>query len=604
MDKNTSNSGIEGINNVPWGTRVSCLFSKKEDFFQIAVPYVQAGLKDRELCVWVYTDYFSCEEIISKLKTSIDDIDTYINNRQLILLNYNQLQFKNWDFENIDINEIRKEQMKLALYKGFSGFRTVIDTSSLSGSHVTKGIYLEHERTKSIYQFPYIEMCFYNADEMNVFQIAEIINNYNYTITKHEDEFKFIKNIELSIQDNQKKREKETYEKLLEVLPISVLIFDQDKICYCNKWALDLLGLKSFDEKNNLSLMDFVSDKIGLCTHIQKLIKGSNDMDYYSFEIVNLQGETKTVEMISTKYIYEGRVAILSAIRDLSLFKKVKEEDLEKSHITNLALEYNKFKTDLFTNISHELRTPLNIIIGIIQLFEMSVNGEKGKSEEKKYIKMMKKNCLRLLRLLNNIVDLFKLDSNCYEIRKQNCNIVSIIEDITLSVVDYAEKKGISITFDTDVEEKVISCDPEQIERIMLNLLSNAIKFTPKDGQIFVGFRDGKEKVEIIVKDSGIGIPKNKQKIIFDRFEQVDRSLSRQYEGSGIGLSIVKALVERHNGNISVKSDLGKGSEFIIELPCEILSEYDNSTSSTRDACIHNYNNRIESIKVDLSDLY
>ena len=217
---------------------------------------------------------------------------------------------------------------------------------------------------------------------------------------------------------------------------------------------------------------------------------------------------------------------------------------------------------------------------------------------------MMKKNCLRLLRLLNNIVDLFKLDSNCYEIRKQNCNIVSIIEDITLSVVDYAEKKGISITFDTDVEEKVISCDPEQIERIMLNLLSNAIKFTPKDGQIFVGFRDGKEKVEIIVKDSGIGIPKNKQKIIFDRFEQVDRSLSRQYEGSGIGLSIVKALVERHNGNISVKSDLGKGSEFIIELPCEILSEYDNSTSSTRDACIHNYNNRIESIKVELSDLY
>ncbi|HCQ90568.1 MAG TPA: hypothetical protein DIU45_13550, partial [Clostridium sp.] len=120
------------------------------------------------------------------------------------------------------------------------------------------------------------------------------------------------------------------------------------------------------------------------------------------------------------------------------------------------------------------------------------------------------------------------------------------IEDITMSVANYIERKNISLIFDTEIEEKIACFDPNKMERIILNLLSNAVKFTPKGGTIYVDIRDEKDKVKIIVRDTGVGIPKDKQEIIFERFRQVDNLLTRNQEGSGIGLSLTKSLVEMH----------------------------------------------------------
>ena len=136
-----------------------------------------------------------------------------------------------------------------------------------------------------------------------------------------------------------------------------------------------------------------------------------------------------------------------------------------------------------------------------------------------------------------------------------------------MSVVDFIKSEGISIEFDTDVEEKIIACDVEKIERIILNLLSNSVKFTPDRGNIFIKITDGKEFITISVRDTGIGIPKDMHEVIFERFRQVDKSISRNHEGSGIGLSLVKSLVELHGGIIKVESSYGHGSEFIIQLP-------------------------------------
>ena len=221
--------------------------------------------------------------------------------------------------------------------------------------------------------------------------------------------------------------------------------------------------------------------------------------------------------------------------------------------------------------------------------------------KESKYLKTMKQNCLRLVKLVNNILDLTKIDSNYYEIKKQNYDIVGLVETITLSVVDYAKHKNITIIFDTNTEEKIVACDPDKIERIILNLLSNAIKFTQPGGNILVAVYDRGEKIKISVKDNGIGIPRDKQKSIFNRFEQVDKSLTRQYEGSGIGLSIVKVLVEKHNGKITLNSELGKGSEFIIEIPCHIIDQWENESNLQNSFFTHNH---IERINIELSDIY
>lgn len=167
-----------------------------------------------------------------------------------------------------------------------------------------------------------------------------------------------------------------------------------------------------------------------------------------------------------------------------------------------------------------------------------------------------------------------------------------------MSVADYIESRGVSLIFDTDIEEKVIACDPDKIERIMLNLLSNAIKFTNPGDEITVNMMDKGEHILISVKDTGVGIPGDKLQDIFERFKQVDKTIWRNREGSGIGLSLVKSLVELHGGNISIKSKQGEGTEFIIDLPSKTVDyeEVNNINMS--------YESKVERIDIEFSDIY
>ena len=163
---------------------------------------------------------------------------------------------------------------------------------------------------------------------------------------------------------------------------------------------------------------------------------------------------------------------------------------------------------------------------------------------------------------------------NC-NINLENCNIVYLIEDIVTSVANYLEGKDVDITFDTDIEEIIIACDREKIEKIVLNLISNAIKYTQNHnqsiGKINIHISLEKNEVKISIKDNGIGIPKEEWNCIFEKFKRVDTKLNRQVEGSGIGLSLVKSLVELHDGKIYVESQVGEGTEFIFTLPIRCI---------------------------------
>ncbi len=236
----------------------------------------------------------------------------------------------------------------------------------------------------------------------------------------------------------------------------------------------------------------------------------------------------------------------------------------------------------------------------LLNLIGANKTNTDSKDKISKYYNIMKQNCYRLLRLVNNLIDITKIDAEYFKLNLKNENIISTIEDITLSVTDYAKNKGLDIIFDTNVEEKTMACDADKIERIMLNLLSNAIKFTSSGGSIFVNILDKDSSIMVSVKDTGVGIPKDKQLSIFKRFVQVDKSLSRKREGSGIGLSLVKSLIELHNGTIKINSEYGKGSEFIIELPVKVLPESENITSDEDLAKESN----IQRIKIEFSDIY
>lgn len=377
----------------------------------------------------------------------------------------------------------------------------------------------------------------------------------------------------------------------------------------CNKAFEEFTGIK---EEHLIGMTDFDVFEIDIAeAFVTKDLEMIKQGKYVRFEewIKYPNGKSIFLDTIKTPYYNsEGNVVgIIGICRDITE-RKMKEElqksvDEERRRITELK-EHDRIKTEFFANISHELRTPVNVIFSALQMHELKLKDCSclNTSEEiHKYTKMMKQNCYRLLRLINNLIDITKIDNGYLQLNEINYDIISLVENITLSVAAHIENKGLSLIFDTNTEEKIIVCDPEKIERIILNLLSNAVKFTPYGGTIRINIEDNNEIIYISVKDSGRGIPMEKMNSIFERFVQVDKTFARDHEGSGIGLSLVKALVELHGGTINVVSQLKKGSEFIVKIPVRILerSEFKHSQQFKEDSKFY-----VDKLNIEFSDIY
>ena len=236
-------------------------------------------------------------------------------------------------------------------------------------------------------------------------------------------------------------------------------------------------------------------------------------------------------------------------------------------------LEDNKLKLDFFVNISHELRTPVNLISSTIQLIKLNLKNLSKEDENiiSKYIDIMESNSMRLIRLINNLIDSTKIDAGFVKFTPINADIIKFVEDVCDSVVDYVDFNKMNLIFDTDREEEIVLFDPDIIERILLNLLSNAVKFNKVDGTIYVNLYTKDDEIRITVRDEGIGIPKEKLSSIFKRFEQIQTKNKIEKQGSGIGLYLVKSLVTLHGGNIKVESKVNEGSKFIVTIPKKVL---------------------------------
>ncbi|WP_097032785.1 tetratricopeptide repeat-containing sensor histidine kinase [Clostridium tertium] len=263
--------------------------------------------------------------------------------------------------------------------------------------------------------------------------------------------------------------------------------------------------------------------------------------------------------------------------------------------------ESEKTKSEFFASISHEFKTPINVIYSSVQLLNLYKNKDDREfmGYYLKYKNNIKQNCLRSFKLIDNIIDASRINKGNYEANFNNINIVELVEKITNSITPYVEIKNIMVIFDTNIEELIIKCDVYMVERIILNLLSNAIKFTPKNGKIIVSVNDKENEVEIRVRDTGIGIPKEMKDKIFNKFTQVDKSLNRSKEGSGIGLSLVKSLVDLLNGKIYLNTEYKNGSEFVLNLPKDKIVEGEWS-----DYKKEVYKLNVEKISVELSDIY
>ncbi|POY37468.1 hybrid sensor histidine kinase/response regulator [Solitalea longa] len=236
--------------------------------------------------------------------------------------------------------------------------------------------------------------------------------------------------------------------------------------------------------------------------------------------------------------------------------------------------ELDMMKIKFFTNVSHEFRTPLSLILAPLDKMLKQTDDK----DQIVQLQLINRNAKRLLNMVNQLLDFRKMEVREHKLYPKRGNIIQLIKEISYSFTDMAEKKNIDFKFSSDIQSLVTDCDHEKLERILFNLLSNAFKFTPESGEISVRVNlieldenSAIKTLEILVRDSGIGIEHDKQEQIFEQFFQNEVPGSIVNQGSGIGLAITKEFVKLHKGTISVESEPGEGSCFIVHLPLKLV---------------------------------
>lgn len=237
---------------------------------------------------------------------------------------------------------------------------------------------------------------------------------------------------------------------------------------------------------------------------------------------------------------------------------------------SNVALyESNRLKNEFLANVSHELRTPLNSILGFAELLK-DLSSSTGDAKATRYIQNIVSAGHNLLDLINDLLDLAKIEAGRMEVRSEPLSLSDLFEALTSVLKPLTEAKGLSIAPSVAPDVPIIETDPAKLQQILYNFLSNAIKFSPQGGRIELtaALEDG--RVHISVTDHGMGIEPDKQALIFEKFRQLDGSVTRQHSGTGLGLAISKELTALLGGSIGVSSSPGQGARFYVVLPLKI----------------------------------
>lgn len=413
-------------------------------------------------------------------------------------------------------------------------------------------------------------------------------------------------------------KQEEQLEAIIEDMVDSFCLIDKDNnVIKINRAHRKLLGNRiSTEQKQGCNHGQILYDENGNVLSEEeipsnKLVKG--EKVYQQRIMIKNEGADQFLDVTGTPFFDEHGNFLYGIFTSCDVTDRVQKEktirqqqeqllktEKEKNEALIKAIE---MKDEFLSIISHEFKTPLTVINSAIQTMELICRDELS-DRGKYFIKKIRQNAFRQLRLVNNLLDITRSNVGQIKMHKRNIDIVFLTRSIVDSVNIYALQKDLSIYFIAEMEKKLICLDEEKYERILLNLISNAIKFTPKGNSITVKLRlkdtEKGSKVCIEVIDTGVGIPVDKHNIIFEKFGQVDSSLTRQAEGTGIGLSLVKKFVEAHEGEILLDSEVGKGSTFTILLPIESAYKEieENMFSEQKDSRL------IQSAAIEFSDIY
>jgi two-component system cell cycle sensor histidine kinase PleC len=257
----------------------------------------------------------------------------------------------------------------------------------------------------------------------------------------------------------------------------------------------------------------------------------------------------------------EGYMAICS---DLTA-QKQHEDELVKAW--EQAVIANRSKSEFLANVSHELRTPLNAIIGFSEVVERELFGPLGNERYVSYVRDIRNSGEHLLSLINDILDLSKIEAGRFQLRMEEVDCNEIAHSVARLIRPRTVEHGLTMKIDLPERPVVLNADKRAVKQVLINLLSNAVKFTPENGTVTLASKPWHDGVEFVVSDTGIGIDEKDMHVALAPFGQIDSQFTRKYEGTGLGLPIVKGIVELHGGTIEIKSEPTQGTSVVVRFP-------------------------------------
>lgn len=364
----------------------------------------------------------------------------------------------------------------------------------------------------------------------------------------------FLQNTELEFSQNLIRKKEIMFKDFFKNIPVPVIILSDFtlRIIYCNKSFLKFINENSIKKIINKKLDNLISVQA-----FENEIKSNLSKEVYSGIIKNKDEKRYINIKVIDRNIENGEIILTFSDITSNIRMNIIKYEMENKILQE------SLKRDFLSNISHDLKTPINVIYSALQLEDIFIKEKDGESLMK-YNRISKSNCFTLMKITNNLIDNSKIQSDHLIANKKRINIVEFTEDTISALVCYAKEKNINIIFDTNKEEVYLDLDESFMQRVLLNLISNSIKFTKSDGRIDVMILDGNKSLRIIVKDNGIGMNNDFIEKIFKKYSMGENNTETDEKGSGIGLFVVKNLVELQGGSIMVKSKIGKGTEVII----------------------------------------
>ncbi len=385
-----------------------------------------------------------------------------------------------------------------------------------------------------------------------------------------EWEWKRRRNIESKAQESE-----ERFRSLVELSPDAIMAYRGNKIIFANQQCIKLVGGTHLEQVLGKNPIDFIHPDFRelVINRIIQLRQTGIPLPVVEEKILRFDGNSVDVEVAAAPFSDAGEFAVQVILRDIT---KQKQAQLMHQHNLELSLQNqqiqlaNQLKNEFLAHMSHELRTPLNAVIGFTEfLIDQKAGNLNAKQSE--YLQDILNSGMHLLRLINDMLDLAKIEAGKMEFFPEPFIVADTLNEVCMSLAPLLEKRNISLNTKGDMALEII-LDVQKFKQILYNLISNAIKFSKTDSLINIRVEKiSTEKMTLSIQDFGIGIRTEDLSKLFNEFQQLEAGMTRRFQGTGLGLSLTKKLVELQEGTIAVESEFGLGSTFTITLPLSTL---------------------------------